>query len=674
MARQPQFDAQSSPSAAILRAHPALNLPRPTVLPFQSQAAAVPPSLMTLPWISPAPPLFNHSLYAPCPPATPVILPPRDILTSSLRKIPPGPPMIPLDKIQAPALKRTHSGKISAPIIETQPGKMSSTTSVVLKHEELVSSPSSVPHLGRLPVSSHTVVSQPGKMPALSALIPKHEKSPAPPSITQYPSFVAQPGNMLSSVKVPHSEKMSIPSSIACRPPPLIPLPLSRENVDTHNIKTEYSNTPHISNDLVSSKMTQGQSQKGMAASDLAKIASQIKATSHSHSSAKLPLETSARREADTAFVQNKYDGSRMDSTSSQKTSKTSHLPSVSSHLSSTIPQAVTTTSQDSLILSVPKILPKVSASPVGLTISPMVLIPATVAFEALNSQVATHTSHMTAKGSHIRPVMQASIPVSSMTSGIPPQYYWIVTPKLSAPSTTVSVPSPVDSSQKLVTYHSLPKTAPSAIRTISQSTAVTSTLSASVSSSQHSIMAPPPVSSSSYLASLLKAGVPLVPVSSTVDSVISTSSFGLPTSSISTSNVSGAPLSVSISVSAPIMSTPPIIAHPKNLSPHDGGEDYRPSYSGPKYAEKQGVPIPVTSAAATNPPNFSSLPPGPASLPSTHAQAVVPAARGSSSKQHQTVRNIKTASSPPTFHIPVSFITMIYIDKQLCNVCGNKE
>ncbi|XP_071544303.1 uncharacterized protein [Panulirus ornatus] len=643
--RQPQFDAHPSPNSTDMRVHSALNLPRPTVLPFQSHAAAVPPPMMTLPWISPAPSLFSHSPYVPCPPATPLILPSRDLLASPLSKVHCTPPMIPLDKIQAPVFAMTQSGKKTTPDLETHHGKLSNTTPVAIKHENYVSSPSYVPHLGRLPVSSHGLGPQQGKIPALSSLTPKLENPPPPPSMTHHPSYLGLSGKVLSSAKAPHSQNASIPSSVACRPPPLIPLPLSRENLGIYN--TTYSDTSDISSGVVSSKMTQRQSQKEMAVPDPSKISSQISVTSPYPSNAELHRESFAHQETDKTSVQKKCDPSRAESPSTQRTSNSSHMPSVSSQMSSVIPQTVTSTSQDSLILSVPKILPKASAPSVGLTISPMVLIPASVAFESLNSQKVTHTSQMTANASQVRPKIQASIPVSSVTSGVPPQYYWIVTPKLSKPSTTVSAASPVDSSQKSVIDNSLSKTATSAIRTISQSPAMTSALPVSQSSSQHSIIGPPPVSSSSYLASLLKAGVPLVPVSSSVDSVISTSS-GLSTSSASTTNVSGASLPVTISVSTPIMSTPPIIAHQKNTSPHDSGEDYKPSHVGHTGVEKQAH---IVTSAAKSPPTLNSQPSDPISVPSKHAQAAVTGADDSAPKKPQTALNVVTTSALPTSH-----------------------
>nr|XP_045619545.1 uncharacterized protein LOC123771149 isoform X2 [Procambarus clarkii] len=521
-----------------------------TVLSYQHQATATHPSLMTLPWLSSVTSLPNR------PPHTPrhsadgsLMMPEREILSSpssesSMGKYPTLPAMMPLSKIQTPAFAVSHSGK-AVTNGDYQPRKLFNVPSLVVKAEDMPSLPSQTPQPGKAPVPSLTAASPPRILPTYPVLTPKCEAVQS--SVVSYSSLVTHP-------KTSDSEQLPIPPKL----PPLIRLPPI-----TGNFANKNPNKPKpllSSSDLLSSKIVHEQSFE--------------KSTLHQPENHPR-INSSSRDQTGSGPIYIPHglrdpDGNVIykPSNRSKKTLESSNISN--SGLSS--PKS----------LSMPNILPN-SSSSVGLNGSPMVLIPASVAFETLGQQVPPQVSHIATNRPHVKSNSNPSLPVPSATPNVPAaQYYWILSPKVSSNSASVSESSVEPS-------HDLPASRSSSVAAKS----VGAPLSVSYSNGMEpGIMAPPPVSSSSCLASLLKAGVPLVPVSSTA---VPPSPHIIPSTYLSA--VSGTPMTTSICIPAPIMSTPPIIADPKHFSKQGDAAKCKSSRPGPKSSKKRAPAKSVASS-----------------------------------------------------------------------------
>ncbi|KAG7166787.1 hypothetical protein Hamer_G010451 [Homarus americanus] len=562
-----QFDSRSSSSTLTdsSRTSCTPNTLGPPVL-FKPQVGAAHPPLIKMPWLSPAPSLFNHSPYAPPLAAAPLTLTPRDAFTTQVSPSlqPSGPPMIPFSKLHSRVIMAPNSSKVLKP-----PGRLSGT-STAADPQRVQDTPSAGQPAAS---SSPAIVSRAGQVVA------------HPP----HPQLVTHPETEFNS-SLPRLKTFT-PSSVAAKPPPLIPLPVIEKQMDILNNKP---NTPHYSVVPISSPITPGETPKEETVSDWPDSCTQVSSTSHDAELRRVP---SVAKETDQVVVK-KESHDRAGSLLSHGIIKSSNMSYVST--------ASTSVSRDRQPSSVPNASPKVSSSSVGMTTSPMVFIPATVAFATLGTQMSPHTSNVTSSSLQVKPNLKVSRPVSSVTSSVPQQFYWILTPAEASPFS-------VDSS------HKPPKPSMSS-RTYTWSPAVSGP-----SPPESTVLSPTPVSSSSYLASLLKAGVPLVPVSSTA----TVATVSPSTSYVSPLSLSNTTVSTKISLPAPIMSTPAIITNPSSLLGHNNVKKYKSSRPGPKSKKL------AATGKVKVPPDLGTLAPPP-----------LTAMCGTASSQHQSVLTSGVSSS----------------------------
>ncbi|XP_053627140.2 uncharacterized protein [Cherax quadricarinatus] len=577
-----------------------LNPPLPPLVPLRHQGTAAHPSLMAMPWLSPSSALLNRAPYAAHPAISSSLMSPiSPALAAPMGKYPVGPPMMPMRTMPSPVFPAPQS-VVSTPSAGHSHANLYHT-GVVAKPEKVFSATPQTAQSEKPQVPSHTAESHRAFVQAYPHLVAKNSDSPTQPSVAPLSSILTPQRKTSDSSWVPRLEKLSTPTSVLSKPPPLIRLPPLKDVVGTQNAKN--LNTPLSSHVPHSSSSVHEQSVKEKAKFNQVEKSTHFNTTFHA-----------------------------------QPASGPYHVsPAVMDVVGSSNFSTANSSSSKDVSLAVPNALAKAAASSVGLTGSPMVFIPASVAFDSFSNKVSPPASQTTTKSSQVKPNLNASLSASSLTPNVSTQYYWILSPQISTQSTTVTELSAVEpsheSSRKL-----------SSSRTAAQLTPPTLAVSFS-KPPDTGIMAPTPVSSSSCLASLLKAGVPLVPVSSATQS-------SLP-SVIPNPYLSSTPVTTSICIPAPIMSTPYITDNTKKVSKHSSSTKYKYSRPGPKCSKKRPLP-PNPERESTDLHTFKSAPDSP---------PVKSGTPGSDSKQHKSVFSITTTSASPSSCSPGTSTTSRKID-----------